>query len=158
VVRNQEKDTTAWIGRVITANREDQRRSTVLSDVESKHTIESVYGTWYMDYSERNSGSWFLHRGSGWGRIVVFNENGEFEDSTYAPCGTGAHFWSGTWKWNGDDQTLFIQITKWGGIFPGFEPSESYMKGVALYLKEETEGEILLIPLNRGVELERNIE
>jgi hypothetical protein len=140
--------------------REGQWGSTMLSDVESKHTIESVYGTWYMDYSESNRGSWFLHRGSGWGRIVVFKENGEFDDTVELTfCGTGLHQWSGIWKWNEDDQTLFIQITKVGkGISPGFEPSESYMKGVALYLKEETKGEILLIPLNRGVELERNIE
>jgi hypothetical protein len=133
------------------------------SDMDNRFPIESIYGTWYMNYSERKRSSWFLQRDSGnkygWGRKLVFDESGEFVDTISGKCGTGMHYWLGRWKWNEDDHTLFIQIKKvGGGIYPELEPSEDYMKGVTLYFKEEIEGKILLMPLNGGIELENEIK
>ena len=86
-----------------------------------------------------------------------FKENGEFEDRSHAPCGTGAHFWKGIWRWNEAARALFIQIKTAGGISPNIEPSEHYKKGVTLCFKEESGGELLLIPADRGIELEIEI-
>jgi hypothetical protein len=133
------------------------------SNTDNRFAIESVYGTWYMNYSEeRKRSSWFLQRDCGnkygWGRQLVFDDSGEFVDTVSDKCGSSFHYWLGMWKWNKDDQTLFIQIKEaGGGIDPGMEPSEDYMKGVTLYFKEESKGKILLMPLNRGIELENDI-
>jgi hypothetical protein len=115
-----------------------------------------------MNYSETKMSSWFLERDSGnkhgWGRILVFNESGEFYDSVSAPCGTGRHYWSGRWKWNEEKQTLFIHIEEVSpGIDPGIEPSECYRTGVTLCVKGEANDKMLLVPLDSDTELERRI-